>query len=132
MGCIVSLECFGFVCLTDMFGDALLVEATLDGVCDADPNVRFAIQRVGDAPKTMAAVSAVDSKKLSTRLATQHFSTGGNASHSMVEGCYDITLHQCDCDIPDREVCLALNEPAGQQRFFWTPGCTSCAPVDSW
>jgi hypothetical protein len=35
-----------------MFGDALLVEATLDGVCEADPNVQFAIQRVGDAPKT--------------------------------------------------------------------------------
>eukprot|EP01049_Picozoa_sp_SAG25_P011396 SAG25_NODE_1388_length_3144_cov_1.629885_4_plen_129_part_00 len=42
--CIVGADCFGWVCLVDMFGTALTVEADLRGVCQADPKIDFAIQ----------------------------------------------------------------------------------------
>eukprot|EP01049_Picozoa_sp_SAG25_P011395 SAG25_NODE_1388_length_3144_cov_1.629885_3_plen_205_part_00 len=48
------------------------------------------------------------------------------------EGCYDISVHQCDCGIPDAATCAALNEPGGAPRFFWTPGCDSCFNGRDW
>ena len=129
--CVVGPEGFGFICLVDMLGEPLIVEAALDGVCDAAPSVRFAVERQATKVSKLADVSAESRRSLSTRLASGNLTAGSNATHPMVEGCYDIRLHQCDCDIPDQASCEALNEP-GDQRFFWTPGCTSCAPVDSW
>jgi hypothetical protein len=29
--------------------------------------------------------------------------------------------------VPNAATCEALNEPGSPQRFFWTPGCASCA-----
>ena len=37
-------------------------------------------------------------------------------------GCYDVSIHQCDCSIGSEEDCPA--------PMVWTSGCTSCAGGD--
>ena len=38
------------------------------------------------------------------------------------DGCYDPTIHECDCSIASEDDC--------PQGMVWTSGCASCAPTD--
>ena len=116
--CIVGPECFGFACVVDMFGTELAVGVDRIGVCLPEQHVLLAVERTVQA--LAANASAV---KVSDR---------GHGDEKRAEGCYDISVHQCDCGIPDAATCLALNVPGQMPRFFWTPGCTSCAQEREW
>lgn len=121
--CIVGPECFGFVCLEDLFGTALSMEVDLAGVCDPAPeqHVSLALERPLRVEHTKAATH------------NHHVSLiGNNGTSAETGGCYDLTVHQCDCGIPDAATCQALNIPSQLPRFFWTPGCTSCAEQREW
>ena len=39
------------------------------------------------------------------------------------EGCYDVSIHKCDCSKTEAE-CTAAGDP----HLSWTAGCTSCVP----
>ena len=117
-GCIVGPECPGFACVVDMFGTELAVGVDRIGVCLPEQHVLLAVERPVQA--LAANASAV---KVSDR---------GHGDKRRAEGCYDISVHQCDCGIPDAASCLALNVPGQMPRFFWTPGCTSCAQEREW
>ena len=125
--CVVGPECFGFVCLEDMFGTALSVEVDLEGVCLPEQHILLAVER----PFEQAEAAAANG----TTLAVARSSTAeavARPSAAEAEGCYDIVVHQCDCTIPDAAACQALNDPEQPPRFFWTSGCSSCAEEREW
>ena len=135
--CIVQTsDCFGFVCLVDMFGTVLSVEADLSGVCNDDtPSIKVGIQeRLSKREKKQIALVLPRFKKSehSEWLVVHPDADRSSSSWQQNEGCYDLSLHQCDCGIPDAETCSALNEPGSFPRFFWAPGCDSCFQPRDW
>ena len=128
--CIVGPECFGFVCLEDLFGTALSMEVDLAGVCDPAPeqHVSLALERPLRVSRTH---EGGDSQAPGLFDREQWHVCRDQVGRD--GGCYDLTVHQCDCGIPDAAAtCQALNTPSQRPRFFWTPGCTSCAEQREW
>lgn len=137
--CLVAGDCFGFVCLADVFGVALTLEASLQNVCDQAPSVTLAIQeRLAVATTEKAAPTPKNTPTFLKPNNSDWLVVNPDVDRSPAkwqpqnEGCYDISVHQCDCDIPDAETCAALNVPGSPARFFWTPGCDACFQPRDW
>ena len=44
------------------------------------------------------------------------------------EGCYDIDEHKCECGTTEDQ---CKDKPKYGEKWFWTPGCSSCAGKSS-
>jgi hypothetical protein len=85
------------------------------------------------AAASVASVGASSTNETATAPATTAAATRRQLDEGPgnPDGCYDISVHRCDCGVPDAAVCNALNIPGQSQRFFWTAGCGSCAGRDT-